>query len=287
MPPKLSQVVGAFRERMPTSVLHHHVDRIWINALHGPTVIDVVPDGCIDIYWTGSTLQIAGPNTETVSITMPGAVEFVGVRFNPGIAGRWLGVTAREILNRHVPLADFWRCADVSRMTQGLAEAGSAVSVAALLEQFLVERLPHVAPADPIAAATVSALRRAGRETRGIVGQLKAEFGWSERTLRRHCHAAYGYGPKTLERILRFQGFLRRLPGGRTPLAVLALEAGYADQAHLTREVRRLSGQSPSSLVSALSPEGHVDDTRQHAGHRDLDPSAMPRCSIRARRSGP
>jgi AraC-like DNA-binding protein len=36
------------------------------------------------------------------------------------------------------------------------------------------------------------------------------------------------------------------------PLAVLASEAGYADQAHLAREVRRLSGQSPTELIAEL-----------------------------------
>ena len=49
---------------MPAAVLSRHVDRVWINELRGPTALDVVPDGCIDIYWTGGGLQIAGPNTD-------------------------------------------------------------------------------------------------------------------------------------------------------------------------------------------------------------------------------
>ena len=54
------------------------------------------------------------------------------------------------------------------------------------------------------------------------------------------------------ERTHRFQRFLRLLPTARASLAVLASEAGYADQAHLAREVRRLSGQSPSGLMAEL-----------------------------------
>ena len=49
-----------------------------------------------------------------------------------------------------------------------------------------------------------------------------------------------------------FQRFLALLPTARAPLADLAAEAGYADQAHLAREVRRLSGQSPSGLMAEL-----------------------------------
>ena len=75
----------------------------------------------------------------------------------------------------------------------------------------------------------------------------------SPRTLRRRCHEAFGYGPKTLDRILRFQRFLRLARETEAPrLAGLAFEAGYADQAHLTREVRRLSGFSPAAILSQI-----------------------------------
>jgi AraC-like DNA-binding protein len=75
----------------------------------------------------------------------------------------------------------------------------------------------------------------------------------SPRTLRRRCQEAFGYAPKTLDRILRFQRFLGLARQRAEPrLADLAFEAGYADQAHLTREVRRLSGFSPAMVLSQL-----------------------------------
>jgi len=237
---------------MPAAVLSRHVDRVWVNELAGPAAIDVVPDGCIDIYWTGAGLQIAGPNTEVLTLTMPAAAALAGVRFHPGVAGRWLGVPATEVLNRHQPLGEVWDRRTVDELSDRLAQAPSSVATAILLEQTLIARLPAVAPADPIAEATVAAMGRAGPTTKNVVSDLIADFGWSERTLRRHCHEAFGYGPKTLERILRFQRFLGLLPTARAPLAVLAAEAGYADQAHLAREVRRLSGQSPSGLMAEL-----------------------------------
>src|SRR5829696_6831997 len=228
---------------MPAAVLSRHVDHVWINELRGPTAIDVVPDGCIDIYWSGAGLQIAGPNTEVVTLTMPGAVKLAGVRFHPGVAGRWLGVPATGLVNRHQPLDEVWDRRAVEVVSDRLAHATSAAAAAMVLE---------VASADTIVEATVAALSGGGRPTNSVVSELIAEFGWSERTLRRHCHEAIGYGPKTLERILRFQRFLRLLPTARAPLAILASEAGYADQAHLAREVRRLSGQTPSALMAEL-----------------------------------
>jgi AraC-like DNA-binding protein len=67
----------------------------------------------------------------------------------------------------------------------------------------------------------------------------------SERTLRRRVEESFGYGPKTLERILRYQRFQKLSRETCDSMAMLALEAGYADQAHLIRESRRLTGLTP------------------------------------------
>ena len=218
--------------------------------------------------WTGSRLNVAGPNTQIVTATMPCAAILVGARFRPGIAARWLGVSAAELLNAHLFLEDIWSRSATVRLSDELAHADSADATAATLERALIDRLHQVAPVDPIISATVAAAKaRPGK--RGVIRGLIDEFGWSERTLRRRCREAFGYGPKTLERILRFQGFLRLLANGRAPLSVLALEAGYADQAHLSREVRRLSGQSPGALIAQLDLVGRFDQDaaaglRQH-----------------------
>lgn len=82
--------------------------------------------------------------------------------------------------------------------------------------------------------------RRVGRPG-SRVGAVSSSLGVSERQLLRRFRDAVGYGPKTLDRVLRFQRFLAL--GGPGPaggsgeaLAGLAASAGYADQAHLTRE---------------------------------------------------
>ncbi len=73
----------------------------------------------------------------------------------------------------------------------------------------------------------------------------------SERQFRRRCLAAAGYGPKTLHRILRFRRFVARIDAADAPadLSRIAAEAGYADQAHLTRESVRLAGLPPAALA--------------------------------------
>jgi AraC-like DNA-binding protein len=251
-PPIPYQVSGIFRERLPASALRQHVDRVWTNELHGPAELEIVPDGCIDLYWTGDRLQIAGPNTQVITARMASAANLVGVRFWPGVAGRWLGVSAVDLLNTHPPLDDLWGRRPTDQLSDKLADAKDATAAATILEHALIDHLPQVAPADPVVSATVAAAAKEGPSTNAIVRGLIDQFGWSERTLRRRCVEAFGYGPKTLQRILRFQRFLRLLSNRHARLSALAIEAGYADQAHLTREVRRLSGQSPSTLMSEL-----------------------------------
>ena len=87
-----------------------------------------------------------------------------------------------------------------------------------------------------------------------VIPGLRDRLGASERTIRRLCLDAFGYGPKTLERILRLQRFLRLVrSSGPVGLASLAFEAGYADQAHLTRETGELAGLTPRTIVAQLA----------------------------------
>jgi AraC-like DNA-binding protein len=79
----------------------------------------------------------------------------------------------------------------------------------------------------------------------------------SERQLRRRCRAAAGLGPKELHRILRFQGFIARVQesiarpdDADVDLARWAVDVGYHDQAHLSRECRRLLGVTPGEFLA-------------------------------------
>jgi AraC-like DNA-binding protein len=80
--------------------------------------------------------------------------------------------------------------------------------------------------------------------------------GWCGRQLRRRFHEEVGYGVKTLQRVMRLQRFremncraLRR----SLDLSFLAAHLGYADQAHMTREVGELAGITPAAL-RAIAP---------------------------------
>ena len=243
----LSQCAGQYHEWLAAAPLRDHVSRVWVNDLTLSVAKDfyVVPDGCVDILWTGETLCVAGPDTHPILEQVRPGRRVVGVRFRPGAAHPWLAVPLSEILNSRVPLAEFWK-RDASELVDRAARAPHPGAVVEVLQRALLERLATVGPAD----RQIAALR-----AHALTKQHASNFGGiSERTLRRRCLDAFGYGFKTLQRILRFQRLFRLAAlTTRLDLVNLATEAGFADQAHMSREVRRLCGTTPAELVAQLS----------------------------------
>ncbi|HEX4358980.1 MAG TPA: helix-turn-helix domain-containing protein [Pseudonocardia sp.] len=95
------------------------------------------------------------------------------------------------------------------------------------------------------------------------VAEVAARVGLSARQLRRALHTEVGLGPKTFQRIGRLQRFLALAEAGPGQgLAVLAAEAGYADQPHLSRETRALAGLTAVELLAhRLGPDTAGPDT--------------------------
>ena len=250
----LAAVVGIYREWPASGPLAHHLACLWTHALpeSSTTALQVIPDGCVDIIWTGDSLRVAGPDTGPILESIPPGTAIVGMRFRPGAAPPWLGVPASEIVNGRPPLQHFWG-ADARRLADRLSGARNAVDSAAIMLSALRTRRPRSDLIDPAAPAILAAMRCDGEAPMRIPA-LADSLDLSERTLRRRCESAFGYGPKTLDRILRFQRFLRLLRRSPDPrLAELAATSGYADQAHLTREVRRLGGRTPRGLRTEMS----------------------------------
>jgi AraC-like DNA-binding protein len=244
----------AYRELPAAGRFAPHVACVWTRDPEpAPRAHRVVPDACADVVWVqGHRLSIAGPATGPVLSDIPAGASAIGVRFRVGAAGSALGLPAGELLDRTVALDDVWgpaarRLADRLDGAQTVAEARDALIAA------VARRLPPPAELDALVRA--AALRAA--RPRESVEALADGLGVGERQLRRRFVDAVGYGPKTLQRVLRFQRFLALAEDGDDDLAALAFAAGYADQAHLTRECRRLAGLPPAALLATgAGPSG-------------------------------
>jgi AraC-like DNA-binding protein len=224
--------MSPYREVLPPAALRGVVACFWIREARTDGVVHVVPDGCTDVVWQqGDGTTIAGPDTTAKVVRRARGDVLVGVRFVPGAGGGVLGVPLDELRDLRVEAAEIDRAFDVD----------AELAPAEVLVRFAFAAARR--GADPLVA---DAARKIERQE---VSAVARELSVSERHLRRRFHAAVGYGPSTLARVLRFRRFVDRVDGGQTDLAALAFEAGYADQPHLTRETRRLAGLTPVAFI--------------------------------------
>jgi AraC-like DNA-binding protein len=102
--------------------------------------------------------------------------------------------------------------------------------------------------------------RLAATDGRATVGDVAGEVGWSRQHLSERFRREFGLSPKVAARVMRFEAAGECLRSGQRPhsrrpaLADIAARCGYADQAHLTREFRSLSGLTPTAWLAAELP---------------------------------
>jgi AraC-like DNA-binding protein len=243
----------SYREYPPPPALAEHLVCIWTQVVPRgaePFTHRVLPDGCIDIVLINEeTPLIAGPWTEPFTVSFAPGTAVVGARWYPGRASSLLRLNAAALLNQSVALGDVWSRTSRAPIEQIAGEPTLAARRVAL-ETALLGRLGRAAPAD---GAMRAAVRWLARHPQGRVGQLSEWLGISGRQLQRRFAAAVGYGPKQFQSVLRFQrllGLASHTPGPRT-LGQLSAAAGYADQAHMTREFQRFAGRTPSQMLRA------------------------------------
>lgn len=211
-------------------------------AAAGRPTLRLLPDGCLDLIWVGGALLVAGPDTAArVLAEEPPGTEYVGLRFAPGTGPAVLDVPAHELRDRQVPLADLWPTRRVRDLTDQLDQA---TRPGATLERIAADRLQDRGAPDPVMVG-IAGLLGAGTP----VAETATATGLSERQLHRRSLAAFGYGPKTLTRILRLNRALDLARAG-SPYAAVAASTGYADQAHLAREVKALTGVPLGTLLA-------------------------------------
>ena len=215
----MTRPVG-YRQWAPPAALAAALDCFWVRlgSPAGALLNPVLPDGCVDLIWQeGRGAFIAGPDTGPVPSALAPETVLVGARFRPGAGGPALGVPLAALRDRRVDFCE--------------------------IQPALSRRVPSVLDAHEAVRLLV--------RPRTQLSELVAVLGVSERQLRRRFDLTVGYGPKTLQRVLRFRRVVDRLSAshGACDLATLAVRTGYADQAHLTRETSRLAGLPPALLA--------------------------------------
>lgn len=228
----------------------------------------VLPDGCMDLLLLDGRLVVAGPDTAAHLAAGPAGAVTTGLRFRPGTLPALLGVPAEALRDTRTDLDAVLTgtAARTAQAARALSEPHEGHTRAAGRPRD--DTAVPLAPGDPAVAVLLGlagALRAGvgdGRRlpaplpppalralARGMAtGELADRLGVTSRTLHRRCVATLGYGPALARRVLRFRRASTLLFDG-VPPAQVAARTGYADQPHLSREVRALAGVSPTALT--------------------------------------
>jgi len=234
----------------------------WTQTITGSRGIyehRVLPDGCIDIVFIDhEPPMVAGPWTVPFLARLAAGSSITGARLRPGCASGMLGLPASELVNQNLPIATLGGAMQHIQLDRVLDQSNPAAR-RSVLAQVLRASMDRSAPFDQ---AVLAAIEWLSRRPHGRIDQLSHWIGISERQLHRRFSAAVGYGPKLFQSVLRFQRLLKtaRETSAQQSLADLSSSAGYADQAHMTREVRRLADIRPTLLLRTTESTLQMSD---------------------------
>lgn len=217
-----------YREWAPPPAWRHVVACLWEQRVGRGRVQRVLPDGHADLLlYDSGDVKMVGLADAVALPELPPGTALAGVRLRPEAVGAALRTPASTVRNLTVPAEDVFG----ARQARRLADP-----------KYLDAWVRAIQPDRRVAAAVEMLDAHSIEEVADLLSV-------NSRHLRRLLLAQVGLGPKTFQQVLRLQRFIRAADRGAA-LAAAGARAGYADQAHLTREVRRLAGLTPAQLLS-------------------------------------
>ena len=233
-----------YREQFPPVSLARWVECVW--SLESPVGIRhhrVAPDGCLDVlYDRRNSLRVIGAMTAEQRFEIAPGTQLFGMRFRPGMAKPFLGISAAQLTDKTAPLEDLWSCR--ARALQRQLDDATTLETAAQAMLGAL-RLPEHDAVQKAIGAIIASHGSADLDT------IASHANLSPRQFRRRCLEESGLSPKFLSRVLRFRHASKLGSETSSPnWSVIAADAGYFDQSHLIHDFRDFTGSTPVSVFS-------------------------------------
>ncbi|WP_433926834.1 helix-turn-helix domain-containing protein [Sorangium cellulosum] len=190
----------------------------------------------------GGAVWLSGVATRPFSYRLPDELHAMIVLLEPWAIPAWFGVDARCLVDRRIDLRDGIGAAPVTALLSAVRRADSPHGRQQAVRRWLAALPPRARTPAPLRDA-----RLADLDAAGLARALGVSLRQSERLLQRH----HGVTLREMKGIRRFQRALGQLDEDLS-WAALSADAGFADQSHLCRAVRRYAGMTPSSLRAAV-----------------------------------
>lgn len=261
-----------YRDYSPCNLLAPYIDKYWEfkgDIVKG-THLNILPDGCTDFIFTlgevadtcGDTLTIhpyrsyfVGSMTRYSNLVANSdTINLFGIRFRPCGVCHFAQLPIPELANMRVQTSDLHTIFNDS-ITDILCEKNSVQERICFIEKFLISHLCHLQyEVDRSILHAVDAINKTcGRQP---IQALSEKVNLSQRHFERKFKQFTGFTPKEYSRIMQFQHAIELLRNSEFDnLLSVAVNAGYYDVPHLSREIKRMSGDTPASFISAPQPK--------------------------------
>lgn len=234
-------------ERLSASIAHFWWVRWELGAPHEAETLPH-PSAHLVFEQGDDRRELFGVSTRRFVRRLEGEGEVFGIKFRPAAFQPLLGASMAAITDRALPLERVFG-EDAEGFRAEVGEARGLEAKIATAEAFLG---PRVSPL-PAEVAALRDLTERIAEDRALVRaeEVARLAGLDARTLQRRFRRFVGVGPKWVLRRFRLHEAAARLAGARPPpLAALAAELGYSDQAHFSRDFAATVGCSPGRFIA-------------------------------------
>ena len=247
---------GGHARYWPSADLSPFVEHFWIVRwdLSAPRTVETVPHPSIHMVLESSGVaDVVGVMRTRFARVLAGQGRVLGTKFRPGAFRPFVSRAVSTFTDRRLPVGEVLGARAKSLGAQALAQADDRESIA-VVEAFLRGLRPSADESMTLAGRVAARIA----DDRGVarVDQLVREFGVGLRRLQRLFNEYVGVSPKwVIQRYRLLDAAERMRAGARVGWAALALDLGYADQAHFIRDFKRLVGRSPAQYAQGLERE--------------------------------
>ena len=221
----------------------------WLDVADGEISLEVIPDNATDLVMSPDIDNFSIvylPTPEKFSIQLTGPVSYIGVSFCTEVVPMFFGMDLASIKSL-VPGEHTTKSIAIQALVNEIQDLKHHNELANKLDKFLQARLAQsLNSPNPIKTLDINNVLTAMQASVGEAGvsAIASHFGLSDRQFRRIMQSLFGFGPKKIQRIMRFQASLRELLNPDT----LATDDGFYDDAHRIKEIRSLTGLTPGQI---------------------------------------
>lgn len=239
----------------PAPALAALIARYWIINwdLRGqaPHLAQTLPQPYVNLVVEADKAHIYGVASQKYTNLLEDKGRVFGVKFKPGAFYPLLQQPLATLTDRSLPITQLFGEAGKA-LSASILKLDDPAAMCALADAFWAPRLPKFDETVSLVGAMVNQIM--ADRTMCKVDDVAHHFGLSRRTLQRLFNRYVGVSPKWVITRYRLHDAAEQLINGvDMPLAAMAQDLGYFDQAHFIKEFKAAVGLSPAEYARAVA----------------------------------